>query len=442
MSFLKFDVILLLQCVLFGVTQGDEACSTNTCNIEYLSPDTLPMVILDYNDLHAKADLSSSIETAYGNTGLGILLVKNVPGVAEKRKNLLETSRQLAHLDEAIKQQLEDKVSSYAIGYSHGKEMLAKGQPDLRKISYYANPISNHVTDDEELVKNHRPVYGDNIWPDQHLPQLETAFMDMGQLIHSVGQLIAHQLDQYVMRVRDGYEPGLFQQVIGTDVPKGRLLYYLSDQEMDEYETGEHSDRTDVPKGRLLYYLSDQEMDEYETGEHSDRTDNWCGWHNDHSALTGLVLGMFFDENGNIVHDIAHYKDNKDAKGGLYIKTRENVTYSVELTETESESYLAFQIGETSQILSGGALVATPHGVMAYKSPKYYNISRVSFAVFHQPHYDLSMKAPYHEGITLEKVQFDRFLPDNVPALSSRWWNATGDTFGQFSSRTIQAYYG
>eukprot|EP00483_Globobulimina_turgida_P002337 UN02339 len=101
--------------------------------------------------------------------------------------------------------------------------------------------------------------------------------------------------------------------------------------------------------------------------QESEETNNWCGWHNDHAALTGLILATYFDENGNVIQDIANYENSNDEnieKGGLYIKTRENITYNVELTEEESSKYLAFQIGETSQILSGGSLIATPHAVM------------------------------------------------------------------------------
>merc|ERR1712176_795355 len=174
------------------------------------------------------------------------------------------------------------------------------------------------------------------------------------------------------------------------------------------------------------------------------RSDNWCGWHNDHSALTGLVLGTYFDEHGHIIEDIENYRDesleeNNVVKGGLYVKTRNDKIYHVGLTEEQSAKYLAFQIGETSQILSSGALVATPHAVMGYADKR--GVSRASFAVFHQPHYYLPMEAPYHEGIDVETVQFARFLPENVPTLSSRWMNETGDTFGAFTTRTFEKYY-
>eukprot|EP01084_Bolivina_argentea_P117079 207957_1 len=418
-------LILLCQITIICNSESEEQCESTAPTIEYLSPQT-PIVILDFDDLKNKIDLSNSIETAYGPTGTGILLIKNVPELSTKRNRLLHISRQVAHLDDNIKKSLEDAESLYSIGYSHGKEMLSKNKPDLRKMSYYGNPMSNDVTNgNNDLILNYRSVYGRNIWPNKHLPLLEETFMDLGQLIHSVGQLVAHQLDAYVSTKRDGYKSGLFKQMIGTNIPKARLLYYFSDNEMNE-----------------LYGE--------EENNNENRIDNWCGWHNDHSALTGLILGMYFDKNGNIIEDIGNYaSDNENGNGngngmsgGLYIKTRENITYHIELNEYDSDKYLAFQIGETSQIMSGGSLIATPHAVMAYRNnEKYFDVSRASFAVFHQPHYDFSMIAPYHDGITLNEIQFDRFLPDSVPLLSSRWWNASDDTFGEFTKRTFQTYY-
>ena len=248
--------------------------------------------------------------------------------------------------------------------------------------------------------------------------------MDLGTLIHSVGQLIAHQLDEYVMTQRDGYRPGMFKGVIGTNIPKARLLYYFSDHEM-----------------RDLFNTSNDESG-------GQRKDSWCGWHNDHSALTGLILGQFYDGNGGVIPDITSVDDGiqstsseEVSKGGLYIKTRQNVTHHVELDEETSSRYLAFQIGETSQILSGGVLAATPHAVMGYQGGQSKEISRSSFAVFLQPHYNQSMTAPYHEGVDVETVQYDGWWGLSIPKLSSRWWNASTDTFGAFHTRTFETYY-
>ena len=229
--------------------------------------------------------------------------------------------------------------------------------------------------------------------------------MEMGQLIHYTGQLIAAQMDEYTRSVRgDDYESGTLSKVVASQLPKGRLLYYYSPNEM---KRGGHSA--------------------------AERVDSWCGWHNDHSALTGLALGMFFnDESGEIIDDL------EDESAGLYVKTRQGVDYHLQLNERESSQYLAFQIGETSQILSGGSLYATPHAVRG-PSAEYAHVSRASFAVFMQPDHTHHMSAP--TGKSLDEIQFDRHLPPAVPTLASRWSNQTGDTFGDFTARTLSVYY-
>lgn len=84
----------------------------------------------------------------------------------------------------------------------------------------------------------------------------------------------------------------------------------------------------------------------------NDDTDfsNWCGWHNDHGSITGLFPALYI-ENGQVV-------ECPDAQSGLYIKSRSGKLVHAKLP---SDS-LAFQIGETSQIHTGGMLQATPHG--------------------------------------------------------------------------------
>lgn len=46
-------------------------------------------VCLDYHDLVSGKDLSAEIERAYGYDGLGILTVKNIPELVQKKMQLL-----------------------------------------------------------------------------------------------------------------------------------------------------------------------------------------------------------------------------------------------------------------------------------------------------------------------------------------------------------------
>ncbi|CAN0374565.1 unnamed protein product, partial [Ectocarpus sp. 13 AM-2016] len=65
----------------------------------------------------------------------------------------------------------------------------------------------------------------------------------------------------YVAKVHPGYEKGKMSRIVSTSrCPKGRLLYYFPRSSPPEGTSGGDDDRA----------FSD-----------------WCGWHNDHSALTG-----------------------------------------------------------------------------------------------------------------------------------------------------------
>jgi len=360
--------------------------------------------------------------------------VENVPELATSRRSLLALSRKVAHLDAETKSQLEDAASLFSIGFSHGKEMLSPGKPDVRKMSFYANPLHDELAVDniEELIASHRAVYGRNVWPNSTLPALRGSFRKLGAIVHSVGGLIAQQLDTFAMARRDGYTQGAFLDAIATDIPKARLLYYYSDAEMAEMEP------TTLTETEPVQISADSDSTDSESCSRA-----WCGWHNDHSALTGLVLGQFFDESANVIADVSSYGDGDGSadEGGLFLMDRGGVEHHIALSESEASRYLAFQIGETSQILSGGLLYATPHTVKAYRGAAFRSVSRASFAVFHQPKHAMPMKAPFHEGLTLHSIQRDHLSHLNVPPLASRWQNASGDTFGQFTARTFEAYY-
>ena len=79
------------------------------------------VVVLDYNDLVNKVDLSEQIEKAYGESGLGILTVSNIPGVEEARAALLPLAFKFAHLPEEVQAKYVHEKSFYSFGWSHGK---------------------------------------------------------------------------------------------------------------------------------------------------------------------------------------------------------------------------------------------------------------------------------------------------------------------------------
>ena len=118
-------------------------------------------------------------------------------------------------------------------------------------------------------------------------------------------------------------------------------------------------------KARLLHYFpmdDDGNDDSAEVFTDDTQFSSWCGWHNDHGSLTGLIPALYLDTNGNII-------PCPDGKAGLYIKSRTGELVHA----TIPDNAIAFQVGETAQIHTGGWLQATPHGE--------YNVSLISLAV-------------------------------------------------------------
>merc|ERR1719253_2368396 len=95
------------------------------------------------------------------------------------------------------------------------------------------------------------------------------------------------------------------------------------------------------------------------------------------------------DSDGNIV-------DCPDVKAGLYIKSRNGELVHAKIPENS----IAFQVGETAQIHTGGWLQATPHAVRGSHGG---HVSRETFAVFMEPEYHNMMNLP--AGRTLEDTQ-------------------------------------
>lgn len=132
---------------------------------------------------------------------------------------------------------------------------------------------------------------------------------------------------------------------------------------------------------------------------------------------------MFLDKDGNEV---------KDVKGaGLFVQARSGEVVRVRMPSTAC----AFQIGETSQIQSGGLLQATPHAVKS--SAGIPGVTRQSFAVFLEPEFEAPLQIP--KGKTLENCQASTVqLPPTVLPLKERW--QPGQTFGDFHTVTVTAF--
>lgn len=128
-----------------------------------------------------------------------------------------------------------------------------------------------------------------------------------------------------------------------------------------------------------------------------------------------------------------------DPTAGLYIRSRKGELVKA----TIPSDHLAFQIGETAQVHSGGLLQATPHAVRGCSMS---GISRATFAVFMEPEWDCPMTVP--DGMSPEATQSTtsaEFLPKGLPPLRSRWGTDacpfTTCDFGAFTNVTLGAYH-
>eukprot|EP00128_Syssomonas_multiformis_P017561 Colp12_sorted_trinity150504_noHs@30867 len=372
--------------------------------VERIGDATNGVVILDYEDLKNGKDLSQSIEAAYGYNGLGLLVVRNVPGYQERRQRLLPLAYKFGNFPEEIKNKYVHQESAYSFGWSHGKEKL-NGKPDSAKGSFYANPQYDNPTNDPELVKKYPSFCHPNIWPKEDLPDLEYAFKELGQLIVGVGELLSAQCDKHVKKTSKAYGENRLRDIIHSSrVCKARLLLYFPCKDEDLIQLAATSDSDTIAS-------------------------SWCGWHNDHGSLTGLTSAMYFDKDGKEV-------PCPDPSAGLYIKDRNGNVVRGSIPA----DCIAYQIGETAQIHSGGVLQATPHCVRAAGGLKSAGVSRGTFAVFMEPEWHESMAIPADTKVeSVLEGSSSKHLPPGVPALSTRW-EPTQD-FGQFTDKTLSSYY-
>lgn len=373
------------------------------------------VVTLEFEALLRGDDLSARIAEAFGaDESLGILTVSGVPGLTPLRERLLPLAREFARLPADVRAAHEHAPSFYAVGWSHGKEKLGGGAPDLAKGSYYNNPLYNRPFDDEALIARFPSFAAPNVWPSQHVPQMEGAFMQLGQVMVRTGLLVAKQCDAYVSARCPAYEAGKLERLLSSSkVCKGRLLHYFATA--PGHAPGEGGAPAAAPGADV-------------EGEWS----SWCGWHNDHGSLTALVAPLY-------VREESGEREAPDARAGLYVRSRRGELVRVRIPE----DHLAFQIGETAQVHTGGLLQATPHAVRGSCAA---GVSRETFAVFMEPEWTCPMAVP--DGMDPRLTQTasaTRHLPKGVPPLHERWGTAgcpfSACNFGQFTDATFKSFY-
>ena len=323
-------------------------------------------VCIDYSELISTNDLTDKIFNAFGKDSLGICIISNIPNYSSQRKQLLKMARLIASLPDEEKSKIENPESLYSKGWSQGK-LIYKGKNNPKLGEFHASPDS----EGDPVVRF------PNLWPSESLPTLKPSFISLYRTIINTSSLLSIHLDNYV----------------GKRYPnsKGSIKELLKD---NKYAVGD-----------LLYYYP-----------HTEES-FWNRWHTDHSSLTALTSAMYIDETIG-----EERKDIDLSETGLFIKNRKEETIKINW----SEDCLAIQIGELIQLVSGGALQATPHSVMT--SGKLTNVSRSTLATFIEPSPSYIINCPNEEEALIEH--------DNIRSLKTIW--KQGISFKDFSYHSFQ----
>jgi isopenicillin N synthase-like dioxygenase len=362
-------------------------------------PTSRSLVIVDYQELtnatNKNEELQEKLENAFGVDGIGLIGIRNVPGFVETKVELLSLAHSLANLPEQELKELESPETLYNTGWSHGKEKLKHGTPDWNKASFYFNPLSDLPGTQEER-RRYPLSYPSNKWPNaDSLPSFKTAAQRLGSLMKDVAVDLSRHIDNYAQSRNDSYEPEtLFESLVRTEKVKGRLLYY--------------------------YPLMGEDQKEEPSSNQSE--DSWIGWHNDSGFLTCLSGGLFMEPDGTIL------PSSPCDSAGLYVAGRNDQVFQVKLPG----DCMGIQIGECTQILSGGAVIATPHCVKG--AP---NVARTSFACFIDTSPTYPLRAPSRKGSS--SSENPAFSSSRVPPLCKRWYD--GMLFGDFLEKTFKMYY-
>jgi len=346
-------------------------------------------VQIDFEELiDTEKDLSSKIEEGFGPNKLGLIIVNNVPNFSEYRAALLPLAFKLANLPSDKLRKLILPEVAYYIGWGHGKKTFQSTDGKYTKGSFFANPTMDNPQIEAWVDGEHKIIEARTPWPTEDLPELESAFKNLGKLMVDTGLLLSAHLDRYVEERLPGYEKGkITKSITNSNLNRGRLLHY---------------------------YPSSLENTDGE----------WSGLHNDIGSLTALTSAMYFDKDGNPVN-------MTDPETGLFILNRNEEELKVNIPKGS----IAFQIGECAQIHSGGLLMATPHKVVRGPDLAGTGISRSTFAMFLCPDNQEPMNIP--EGVNTSNVLERHY--GKFPELKDRWQK--DQTYANFLYTSISTYY-
>ena len=370
-------------------------------------------LLQDPGESEAANELLEKLTAAFGTEkSLGIVAIRGVPNFLGARDEFLPLAHSLAHLPhEYLEDKLSDPKTLYNAGWSHGKEKLGD-KPDTAKGSFYFNPLSDKPGTPE--LRHQFPLsYPRNVWPDdEKIPGFESKAKNLGAIMHKAVVRLSLHIDALAKkRLGESYADNmLYNQMQGTDKAKGRLLYYFPIESAT-------SDGPASASGSATKTASE---------------DSWIGWHNDSGFLTALAGDIYVNDDTGEPID----KSLIDPAAGLYAVDRSGRTVRVNVPE----DCMAVQIGECTQVITGGAVIATPHCVRGgtLKDDKNsVRVARISLPCFIDtgPTFPLCLPS----GCSREKAIGSGVGSAKVPPLQDRW--EQGMSFGDFLGKTFAMYY-
>mmetsp|Transcript_10292 Transcript_10292/g.27430 ORF Transcript_10292/g.27430 Transcript_10292/m.27430 type:complete len:320 (-) Transcript_10292:185-1144(-) len=311
--------------------------------------------------------------------------------------------RALSRLPPTQLKQFERPHTQFSVGWSRGTEIFSrKSGADSHKASFYAHAMSENPFPQFSAVELQMyPQFGySNIWPTEILPNFRDAFIGLSRILHALGTQLALCLDAFVAQQHVAKTESIHKALMTSHAHKGRALYYY-------------------PRSNA---------------GSSAASSDWCGLHADHGVLTALVPSFLFDESKD-EHNILR-KGLIESGQGLYVSAiGEDEPSHVELLEDS----VAFQLGETAQIMSKGVLCATPHAVKLHTgggigdATAADSVSRASFALFLQPmpQYKFRLVQSDFEQVVAARAS-------GIPSLFQRL--GPNMTFGDFARTSSFAY--
>jgi isopenicillin N synthase-like dioxygenase len=213
------------------------------------------------------------------------------------------------------------------------RAVVAGGQPDFKEC-YFAAPLPI----DGELRLEYPEIGADNVWPED--ASFAEDYLALGQQLHEAGLSLLSALSLAL-----GLPPRGFDTRLEGAAHVFRLLRYLP-LAKDQVDTG------------IL----------------------WGEEHSDFNLLTLLSGGRFLDPEGKPCA-------RPDDASGLFIRTRSSAEHprGMKVRGLAPEGCIIAQVGQQLEILTGGAVLATPHVITAPKTPGYTRVSGAHFLHLH-PH--------------------------------------------------------